>query len=270
MDFTTLIGILSGAFMLFWAIYGSAGFNLFLNLNAFLITVGGTFAATLINFPVSDILRSLSIVRQVFFTRNNGDVHDSLSMIMSLANTYKEDGPIALENSLDEINDSFTKRGVELIIDGEKPENIDYHFETEVLFLQERHKRGQRMFLAMAKYAPAFGMIGTLIGLIDMLKSLKDPTQIGEPMAVALVTTFYGSLLANLLFLPIAGKLKERSAQEMNQKLLISEGIMRIAKGESQRSVKEELISYLPSKNRDAVLEVLDEKGREKKAESKE
>jgi len=258
MDLTTLVGILSGSFMLLWAIYGTAGTGLFWNPNAFLITLGGTFAATFINFPVSDILRSLSVVRKVFFGKKD-NLRESLALIMSLANTYKKDGAIALESRVEEIGDAFTRRGVNLVIDGESPENIDYHFETELLFLQERHKRGQRMFLAMGKYAPAFGMLGTLIGLIDMLKNIKDPTQIGEPMAVALVTTFYGALLANLIFLPIAGKLKERSSEELNEKMLIAEGIMRIARGETERQVREELISYLPSKHRDAVLEIIKE-----------
>lgn len=260
MDFTTLFGIISGLFMLFYAISSTAGYHIFINPSAFLITVGGTFAATLINFPVSDVLRSLSIVRQVFFTKNKTDVHGTLTLITSLANTLREDGIVALENRLEEIEDPFTRRGVELVIEGEDPEDIDYHFETELLFLQERHKGGQRMFKAMGKYAPAFGMVGTLIGLINMLKTLSDPSKIGEPMAVALVTTFYGVLLANLLFLPIAGKLKERTAEEMNQKMLIAQGILRIARGESERMVTQELVSYLPSRGRSAVLEILEEK----------
>lgn len=264
MDFTTLIGIISGLVMLFYAISSTAGYQLFINIPGLLITVGGTFAATLINFPVSDVLRSLSIVRQVFLPKGSKmDAHDTISLIMSLTNTLRQDGPIALEDRLEEIDDPFIERGIQLIIDGEEPENIDYHFDTELLFLQERHKKGQRMFKAMGKYAPTFGMIGTLIGLIDMLNTLSDPSQIGEPMAVALTTTFYGTLLANLLFLPIAGKLKERSSEEMNQKMLIAEGIMKIAEGKAGRSVKEELVSYLSSGSRDAVIEILDEKEKE-------
>lgn len=257
----TLFGILAGVGMLTWAIISQTSIELFLNLDAVFITLGGTIAATLINFPVPQIKTSILMAGQVFFGHKLRGLHEDLGLIMSLAETFRTKGSIALEDRMLEINDPFVEGGVRLIVDSEEAENIDYHFETELLFLQERQTRGRRMFSAMGKYAPAFGMIGTLIGLISMLQSIQGPDSLenlGPGMAVALVTTFYGALLANLLFLPIAGKLREQAAEEMSSKMLIAEGVTRIAKGESGRRVKEELVSYLPSKHRKAVLEILD------------
>jgi len=155
-----------------------------------------------------------------------------------------------LDRELSKINDEFMRSGLEMAVDGTEPEVIRGVMETELFYLRSRHKKGQQIFLAMGTYSPAFGMIGTLIGLITMLKSLDDPSSIGLGMAVALITTFYGSLLANLVFLPIAGKLKNKSEEEVAIKELIIEGVLAIQLGEHPRNIRRKMLNFIPPKMR--------------------
>ena len=155
-----------------------------------------------------------------------------------------------MEKELETIEDEFLKRGLQLVIDGAREESVKQIMETELDNIEERHKAGIDIFVSMAGFAPAFGMIGTLIGLIQMLRALEDPTQIGQGMAVALITTFYGSFLANLVFIPLAGKLKRRSKLEIQIKELIFNGIMGILNGENPRMIQDTLATYLRSSER--------------------
>ncbi len=150
------------------------------------------------------------------------------------------------------MDDPFVAKGLQLAIDGMEPESIREIMETEVGYLQERHKAGAEILTTMATFFPAMGMIGTLIGLVQMLKTMDDPSTIGPSMAVALLTTFYGAVAANLLCLPMAGKLRKRSQEEMLVKEMVIAGIISVANGENPRIVEQKLHSFMPPSNRES------------------
>ena len=254
MDITTLVGFLTGTGCIVFAIMLGSGPGTFIHVPSMLIVMGGTFAATLINFPLAEILRMTKVVIKVL----KSDALDPalpIPILIACAEKSRQQGLLSLEDSVDEINDEFLKLGMRLIIDGTEPGEVRDIMETELEYLAERHKGGQQLFLAMAKYSPAFGMVGTLIGLIAMLKSMSDPASIGPSMAVALITTFYGAVLANLVFMPIAGKLKARSAEESLMRRIILEGILMIQAQVNPRYIGQKLVAYLPPKWRETALE---------------
>jgi chemotaxis protein MotA len=217
-----------------------------------MITVGGTVAATLINYPLHEIRGVLSTVRNAFAF----ELQTPASMIESLvsyATKARREGILTLESELETAKDPFLIRGVRLAIDGTAPELIKDILTTELSYVESRHSLGQGIFTMMGTYAPAFGMIGTLIGLISMLRSLEDPSQIGSGMATALITTFYGALMANLIFLPIAGKLRTRTRSEILIKEVIIEGILSIQSGDNPRIVEQKLKAFISPKLRENV-----------------
>ncbi|MCF7802847.1 MAG: flagellar motor protein [Candidatus Marinimicrobia bacterium] len=249
MDFATLIGVVAGVTLVFFSIFNGGGGSTFLEINSLLIVLGGTLSATFINFKIKDVLGVFTVVKNAFA---NQEVvyHQILEEMVNLSMIARREGILAIENAAEDLDDEFMKRGLLLSVDGLEPEMIRNIMESEVNSLEERHGRGQQIMKSMGTYAPAFGMIGTLIGLIKMLQTLDDPTQIGAGMAVALVTTFYGALLANLLFLPIAGKLETLSEAEVGQREMIIEGILSIQSGENPRVIEQKLNTYIPPKMR--------------------
>ncbi len=252
MDITTFVGIAAGAGLLFMAIFQGGGVGIFINIPSLMITAGGTLAATLINYPLGDILRVMKVTKSAFLHKAVSP-ENTIRTLVSFAEKARREGLLALEKDLAGVDDEFLKGGLELAIDGIDPELVSSMLRMELNFLIERHKRGQGMFKAMGKYAPAFGMLGTLIGLIQMLRSIEDPSSIGPGMAVALITTFYGTLIANLICLPIAGKLETISEQEIMEKEIIIEGIRSIQSGDSPRVVERKLKSFLAPKMRKAL-----------------
>jgi chemotaxis protein MotA len=251
-DITTVIGIVAGAGLLFLAIFQGGGVGMFINLPALMITAGGTVAATLINYPIGDILRVMGVIRNAFLHQMAAP-EKIIARLVSFAEKARREGLLALEKDLKEVDDKFMKGGLELAIDGLDPDLVTSMLQMEVNFLTERHRRGQGMFKAMGKFAPAFGMLGTLIGLIQMLRSIEDPSSIGPGMAVALITTFYGTLIANLICLPLAGKLETISEHEVMVKNLVIEGIRSIQSGDSPRVVERKLTSFLAPKMRESL-----------------
>ena len=162
----------------------------------------------------------------------------------------RREGILALEDSASELDDAFMKKGIQLAVDGTAPDILKEIMEIEIAYIEERHSLGQDILGFLADACPAFGMIGTLIGLIQMLKTLEDPSQIGAGMAVALITTFYGAFVANLFAIPMAAKLKTRTKEEVLCKTLVIEGVMSIQSGDNPRIVEEKLKSYLSPKLR--------------------
>ena len=252
MDITSVIGIAAGMGVLFLAIFQGGGVGMFINIPALMITAGGTVAATLINYPIADILRVMGVVRNAFMHKM-AVPEKIIARMVAFAEKARREGLLALEKDLKEVDDKFMKGGLELAIDGLDPDLVTSMLQMELNFLMERHRRGQGMFKAMGKFAPAFGMLGTLIGLIQMLRSIEDPSSIGPGMAVALITTFYGTLIANLICLPLAGKLETISEHEVMVKNLVIEGIRSIQSGDSPRVVERKLISFLAPKMREAL-----------------
>ncbi|MBN4069856.1 motility protein A [bacterium AH-315-G05] len=224
----------------------------FINMPSLQIVVGGTFAATFIAYPMKKVFESAKIAGKVFGSSKD-DPTIVLSKIIELANTARKEGLLALEEISQSIDDKFLNKGVMLIVDGTDPELVRNLLETELAFIEERHSDGRGLFDTLGMLAPAFGMVGTLIGLINMLAKLDDPSTVGPSMAVALITTLYGSLMANLIFIPIATKLKLRSREEILIKEIIVEGLLSIQAGENPRIIEEKLKAFLPPKIREAL-----------------
>ena len=243
MELTTIVGMAFGFGCIVISIYLGGSIGSFIDMASVFITLGGTIAATVISYP-SKILKSLGAVYNCAFKKNKINLRKDINLILDMANIARREGLLALEN-FDGMNDPFLKKGLMLVVDGTDPELIQDILEAEISFIQERHGQGQEVIDSMAGYAPAFGMVGTLIGLINMLQNLTDTDSLGPAMAVALITTFYGVILANLVFTPISKKLKIRTAAEVQEKELFLEGLLAIQNGENPRTIKDKLDSFL-------------------------
>jgi chemotaxis protein MotA len=224
-------------------------FLLFWNFPSLLITFGGTFAATLINYPVKQVVGVIGIAKKVL-TEPDEDTSRLIGTFVSLSQKAKKEGFLSLQNDVKRLDNDFLKRGINLVIDGQDHEFIRSLLETELNFIQERHKIGQEIFVTLGTYSPAFGMIGTIIGLIQMLANLQDQAQIASGMAVALLTTFYGAVAGYLIFLPIAGKLKRRSENEILIKEIVIRGLLLLQSGTTPSIIEQNLQAYLEPKLR--------------------
>jgi chemotaxis protein MotA len=241
-DIATVIGIIAGVTLVLMAIISNI--VLFINFPSMLIVVGGMIGATLMNFPLADVLGVLKTVKNAFLHKETPPT-DVIETIVGFATTARREGILALESRAEEADDPFLKKSVQLAVDGTAPELIKDILTTELAFLEERHSLGQGVFIAMGTFAPAFGMIGTLIGLIQMLSTMDDPSTIGAGMALALLTTLYGAIIANMFCMPIAGKLKVRTRMEMLVKEVIIEGILSIQSGDNPRVVEQKLMAFV-------------------------
>lgn len=255
MDITTLIGAIAGLFTIAFGIMLRGGgidfrqFILFINIPSVMITFGGAICATLINYPLKQVIGVWNIARKVM-TEPSESTSGIISQFVALSQKAKREGFLSLEADIKKVDNDFMKRGVQLVIDGQDAEFIRNLLETEVTFIQERHKIGQEIFIAMGTYSPAFGLIGTVIGLILMLANLQDQSQIASGMAVALLTTFYGATAAYLIFNPIAGKLKRRSEEEILVKEVIIRGVLLLQSGTTPSIIESNLQAYLEPKLR--------------------
>ncbi|MFO7817600.1 MAG: motility protein A [Thermodesulfobacteriota bacterium] len=249
MDLATIIGIFLAFGLVVAAIVVGGSPLIFVNFPALLIVLGGTIGATLINYPLGHVLGVIGVIKNTFFTKSK-DPSSIIEQFMDYANRARREGILSLEPLLKEVDDSFLRKGLQLTVDGLEPQTIQEILETEISYLEDRHETGAEILGIMGTFAPAMGMIGTVIGLVQMLKTMNDPSTIGPAMAVALLTTFYGALLANLLFNPMSGKLKARSKEEVLTREMVMEGILSISKGENPRIIAEKLNSYLPPKSR--------------------
>ena len=255
MDLATIIGLIAGAAAVLSAVVlAGEPLGTMINPPSFIVVLGGTIGATFITFSLQDIMKVGAIVKNAFFSQSLSAT-DASQQIFELSNQARREGLLSLENSLDTVDDEFLRRGLQFAIDGTDPQVLRNILETELIYVEERHNMGQDLFNMMNKYAPAFGMIGTLIGLVVMLKNMSDPTAIGPAMAVALVTTLYGAIFANLIFGPIAAKLKNRSQEEALYRQLIVEGLILIVLGEQPRMVQENLNAFLAPKVRQAIAD---------------
>ena len=243
MDISTILGSIFGFGIVIAAMSMGGGLGWFINIPSAMIVLGGTFGAVLINYPMSDILRVAKVARNVFFEKK----------LLDMSKIARRDGILALEEKVKDVKDPFFAKGMMLMIDGIEPSTLSKILYTEVEYVEERHKVGAEIFTTMGNFAPAMGMVGTLIGLVKMLMQMEDPSAIGPAMAVALVTTFYGVILANLLFMPIAGKLKTRSVKELMIKELVINGILSVQSGDNPRVLEQKLHSFIsPGKRKSA------------------
>ena len=252
MDFMTILGIGLGLSLVLGAIAMSGSIMIFWSFSSILITVGGSFAALLINFQMPQITMVLRITKNAFFDEMQ-DIGELIQLFVRLGQKARREGLLALEDDLEDFDDTFLVNGLQMVIDGLEPELIRNIMDTEINATVSRHKLGQDLFRAWGSLAPAFGMIGTLIGLIQMLTNLNDPSKIGPGMAVALLTTFYGALMANLLLIPMAGKLAIRSDAEIALKEAVVEGILSIQAGTNPRILQEKMKAFASPRQRESM-----------------
>jgi chemotaxis protein MotA len=244
MDFASFIGIISGLFLIISAIVMGGGIDSFINLPGLMIVLGGTIAATLITFQMKDVISSIRAAIFVF-SEQKKDSNDMVAIMVELCALTRRQGLMSL-SKLDTDSD-FLKKAANLIADGTKEELMRDTLNIEIESMKQRHFIIQDVFKKMALYSPSFGMLGTLIGLIQMLSELSNPETVGPAMAVALLTTFYGMVLATLLFNPIAGKLKQRTLVEVINLEIIFEGAISILQDNNPILVYEKLSSYVPN-----------------------
>ena len=244
MDITTIVGLIAGFTLIVMGILSGGTMSAFIDAPSLLITLGGTLSGTLINHPLNQMVGLVSVGMKSFFWSSLPST-ELIEKIVGFAETARREGILALEQAVQEVDDAFMSTGIRLAVDGTEPELIQTILETELSFIEERHKAGANMFNYMGSAGPAFGMIGTLVGLVNMLQNLDDPSALGPGMATALITTFYGAVVANLIFIPICGKLKIRSAEELLQKRMIMEGIMSIQSGDNPRIVEQKLATFI-------------------------
>jgi len=250
MDIATIIGIIMGLGLVVGAIVTKTSIGSFIDPASMAIVLGGTASAALISFPLNQVFKIMGVVKKAFFSRPI-DPANYVATLVQLAEIARRDGILSLESQLTEgQHDEFLTRGLRMAIDGQDPSVIEIAMEREIETIMERHASGKALFDAIAKYAPAFGMIGTLIGLVIMLQAMDDPSKLGPAMAVALITTFYGSMLANLFAMPIADKLAVRSTHEVAAKLMIVRGVMAIQAGDNPRIVQQKLVAFLDARQR--------------------
>ncbi len=247
MDIATLIGIVAGFGLIIGSMAMGGSLMSFFNVPGLLIVVGGTFAATLINERMSHVLGAVKVAMQAFFDRRTAS-DEMIRQIIELAAKARKEGLVSLEGEA--IEDPFLARGVRLGVDGLAPEVISGTLACELRALKKRHQRGQTIFRFMGSTAPAMGMVGTLIGLVQMLKTLDDPSAIGPAMAIALLTTLYGAIMAFVLFNPIASKLETRTGEEVAQKSLAIVGVESILKGDNSLVIQSKLESFLSPQER--------------------
>ncbi len=244
MEITTILGLCITLACLIVGIVQQGSPSAFIDVSSIFITVGGTIGATIASYPLKDLKNMMKVI-PIAFKKCDYDLYSTIYKIIDLANIARKDGLLALDNRARDIEDPFLKKGVMLVVDGTDPELIRNIMETEIVFKEDRHSMGSNIMFSASSFAPAFGMIGTLVGLIGMLKNLEDSSMLGTGMATALVTTLYGSILANMVCTPLATKLKNIAEQETKYNELILEGLLSIQAGENPRLIEEKLLSFI-------------------------
>ena len=265
-DLGTLIGLLAGISIIILGILSAGGeIAWFWNFNSILIVLGGTFAATMVNLPLKAVTNIFNILKNVFRAEDY-DYTGIIEEVVNKATKARKDGLLSLEADLSGMKDGFFKNGIELAINEKDTKRLRTFLNLEMNNIQSRHIAGQELFLYMASYAPAFGMLGTVLGLIIMMMnfttggsdidlgadySVADRfSELLRGMGLALITTFYGVFMANMIFLPIGGKLKRRSENEMMLKNIVVEGIISIHAREHPILIREKLMTFVPSQYR--------------------
>jgi chemotaxis protein MotA len=252
MDLSTLIGFVASFVLVFWAMSLGGDLTLFWDQPSVIMVCGGTLGVTLVCFTTSDLKQIFRVIFKSFIYKLPSHT-DEIERILSYATLARKEGLLALENKLQEVDDKFFAKGVQLVIDGFPAETVRDIMQLEADWQRQRHSLGKKMMETMASFAPAFGMLGTLVGLVQMLANLSDPSGIGAGMAVALLTTLYGAVLANMVFLPFAAKLDVRAKQEAQLRDLMIEGLVAIQSGEKPQLIKEKLKGFLSPAARSSI-----------------
>jgi len=257
-DISTALGLILGFFVvLYGMISGQAsikdGLLTFWDVASLFITVFGSFFACMIAVPFSTLKKVPSAIKNAFVDKQIPAIV-LIERFVELSKKARKEGLLSLEDEVQNIEDEFLKNGIQMVVDGIEPEVIKEIMELEISEMEKRHQSIINFFKLWGSLAPAFGMIGTLVGLIQMLKNLQDQSSLGPSMAVALITSFYGSLMANLFFNPLAYKLEVKSNEEANRREMMIEGVLAIQSGVNPRIVEDKLKTYLSPEERLAML----------------
>ncbi|MCG3137978.1 MAG: Chemotaxis protein PomA [Phycisphaerae bacterium] len=245
MDLATIIGLLTGFSLVLWSMLMGGTLQTYIDVPSIVMVGGGTVGAILTSFPLKKVFKVMGVIKRAFLFRTD-DPQELIKTLVKYAEVARRDGILALESMTKNNPNAFLVTGVQMAIDGTDPELIEQTLTSELEILADRHSQGKALLECLGKYAPAYGMIGTLVGLVVMLKNMSDPSAIGPGMAVAILTTFYGAVASNMLFLPMADKLGVRSAEELMIKSMVLKGILSIQSGDNPRIVEQKLKVFLP------------------------
>lgn len=250
MDIASLVGfLLAVIFMVVSVVMGGGSFGAFVDPASIIVTIGGSLATVMICFPIRNFVQSAIVAKAVFLNKPPS-ITELIEQLVKLAEISRQEGLLALEAKTQEIKDPFLVMGVQMTADGTRPEVLEYILRSEMEAVNNRHKDGKAFFDQWGKMGPAFGMIGTLLGLILMLGNLSDPDALGPGMAVAMITTLYGAVLSNVMCLPFAEKLGYVNKQELQAMEIVVRGILAIQAGDSPRVVAQKLSTFIPPKQR--------------------
>jgi chemotaxis protein MotA len=255
MDLGTIIGAVAGFLIIGTAVISGGGWQIFIDIPALEIIGGGMVCSSLIHFSLSQVLGVFGVVKKTLIKKLTPP-QDLIKQMVNYAVINRREGALALEQEMKKLKDPFMIKGIQMLVDGQEAENIRDTLSTEIQYLRERHSNGKKILEWTGACGPAFGMVATLIGLVKMLQSMEDPTKIGESMACALVATFYGAFSANLILLPLAGKLGLYSKEECLLMEMVVEGVCSIAKGENPTVVREKMQLFVSPKVREQVKAV--------------
>lgn len=256
MDFATIIGIILALAAIVGAIAlshgGISNFKFFINMEAFLVVLGGTFCALMINYPWSQVWGLRKVLKKILFSTGE-DSSQLVFIFVEITKKARQGGILSIEGDVRNLKDDFMRRGLQLVIDGQDKDFIQNMLETEIGFIRERHKIGAEIFNALGTYAPALGIIGTVMGMMLMLGTIEDVASVPGKMASALAAAFFGLGLGYLAFLPMAGKLKRRSEEELLIKEIIIRGVLLLQIGAAPSALESNLKAYLEPSKRNQI-----------------
>lgn len=256
-DLLTVIGMVGGIILLSIAVIAAGsltGAKAFLSVSSILTVLGGLTASMLINFNTKELKGTIFSVKEVFIIKEQ-NISKLVDKFVHLSTMARREGLLALDREIEDINDPFIKKGILLTVDGLEAEVIKEILMAEVIAIEEKQKIARNVVSKAGEMAPAWGMIGTLIGLVLMLQNLDDPSTIGPSMALALVTTFYGAVLANLFFIPLAGKLGNRTDNDIYIKQIMIEGILGVQSGQNPKLLKEKLEAFIDEESKEEEID---------------
>lgn len=246
MDIATWLGFLAAFGMFFWALWTGSGGQLgaYWDTASAILVIGGAVFVVLMTQAIERYLALMSIIKHSFFTRRSS-IPDVISQMVQLAEQARREGVLSLESRIQSIRDEFLANAIQLVVDGTAANEIEQMLNSEMEAVDQRHSQGKAILDLFAKYAPAFGMIGTLMGLVAMLMNMDDPKKIGPGMAVAILTTLYGAVIANMICLPLSDKLSYRHDEEMLLKTVIMKGVLSLQAGDNPRTTQAKLAVFL-------------------------
>lgn len=268
-NMTPIIGMIAGMVLIIWSITSSGDIISFIDIPSLVITIVGSLCGLLVMFSTEE-LKKVPGLFKVLISSPSADKINLINKFVELSKQARTNGILSLEDEIENLDNDIMSEGLQMVIDGTEPDQIQDMLDLKLAAIERRHGKGQEIFTQWGELAPAFGMLGTLIGLVIMLSDLDDPSGIGSGMATALLTTFYGSLFANLFFIPIAANLGDKTEEEMYVGMMVVEGVLEIQSGSNSRLLEEKLLNYLSPSEREEYEDVDSEVGRDMSGEEDE